>query len=355
MISILDRYILKQVATIFLFGVALFTVMLEANNLFFLVRFALQAHVSTDILARLAVLRLPYFVVFSLPMGVLLGALLTVGRLSDHNEVVAMRTGGISLTRVAVPVLVAGALVAVSGVALGEWVVPLADQQYFEELRRAGQQVPAPHGYVLFREEDGPAVSIYYARQISADGGTLEEVVVMQFDDGRLVRIIEADRAAFQNGQWIFQNGVVRELAEGRVEVRFKRLVAGIRRTPREILADRKDPADMTIRELRGYIAVLRRTGESVARYLVWLHSRIAFPTSSLTFALLAIPLGLRPHRSGSSIGLGLTLLIIILYYLLMSTTLALGENNRIPAALAAWAPNVIVGAIGGYLLWRNR
>lgn len=356
MISILDRYILKQVTGIFLFGIGLFTVMLEAQNLFVLVRFALEQHLGTGVMLRLVVLRLPYFLVLSFPMALLLGALLAVGRLADHNEVVAMRTGGISLARMAVPVLAAGALVAAASLALSEYVVPLADQRYWDEVRRVTGQAPPARGYLLFREEEGAGISVYYARRVSEDGATLEGVVVNQEEAGRLARVIVADRARFLEGQWIFQDGIVHDLSgPQRLEVRFKHLVAGIRRTPREILAERKEPADMSIRELLGYINVLRRTGESVARYLVWLHSRIALPISSITFALLALPLGLRPHRSSSSIGMGLTVLIVLVYYLLFTVFMALGETGRLPAALAAWLPNLFVAGVGGVLLWRVR
>ena len=356
MISILDRYILKQVTTVFLFGVALFTVMLEAQNLFVMVRFVMEQNVRSDVMVRLLVLRLPYFIVLSLPMALLLGALLAVGRLSDHNEVVAMRTGGISLGRMAVPVVAAGVLVAAASLVLSEYVVPLADQRYWDEVRRVTGQVQPARGYVLFREEEGARVSVYYARKVSEDGATLEGVVVNQEEAGRLARVIVANTTRFVDGRWVFEEGVAHELSGGpRLEIRFKRLVAGIRRTPREILAERKEPADMSIRELRGYINVLRRTGESVARYLVWLHSRIALPVSSVTFALLALPLGLRPHRSSSSIGLGLTVLIVLLYYTLFTIVVALGETGRLPAALAAWLPNLFVAGVGAVLLWRIR
>src|SRR3990170_1231219 len=248
------------------------------------VRVALEQHLGTGVMLRLVVLRLPYFIILSLPMALLLGALLAVGRLSDHNEVVAMRTGGISLGRMAVPVFVAGVLVAATSLALGEYVVPLVDQRYWEEVRRATRQAPPARGYVLFREEDGPRVSIYYARKVSEDGAILEGVVVNQEEAGRLARLIVANTARFVDGRWVFEEVVAHELSAGpRLEIRFKRLEAGIRRTPREVLAERKEPADMSIRELRGYINVLRRSGESVARYLVWLHSRIALPISSIT------------------------------------------------------------------------
>jgi lipopolysaccharide export system permease protein len=353
---ILDRYILRQVVGTFLFGVGLFTIMLEASfELFGLVRVVMQQGVGALDVVRLLALRVPHYVVFSMPMALLLGTLMAMGRLSDHNEVVALRTGGVSLGRVMLPVLLAGLLVGGGSLALGEFLVPQTNEQYFAELRRI-RQAPPTRGYLLFREREGALVSVYYARRVAADAETLEGVVVHQEEGERVVRLIRAARATYANGAWTFEDGTVNELDQpGRVEVRFTRLRAGLSRTPREIQAERRDPSEMTIAELRSYIRILQRSGESVARYLVWLHARASLPLSSIPFALLALPLGLRPHRSGSSIGLGLTVLIILLYYLGFSITVALSENGRLPAAVAAWAPDGVVAAVGAVLLWRVR
>ncbi len=356
MISILDRYILKQVLGLFLFGVGLFTVLLAVNDIFGLVRIAVSQHIAPPTVLRLLLLRLPNLAVASLPMALLLAVLMTAGRLSEHNEVVAMRTGGISLGRMSLPVLVVAALVAVGGAVLAEWTVPLAEDRFAQEISRATRQPPSPRGYVLFREVEGPSVSVYYARRVAEGGDVLEGLVVNQFEAERLVRVIEARRARYSGGRWEFQEGTVHLLsATPPVELAFHRLEARIRRTPREILAQHKDPSQMTIRELRAYIAVLRRTGEAVLEYLVWMHARMALPSSSLPFALLAIPLGLRPHRGGPSIGLGLTVLIILIYYLLTNATLALGQTGRLPPLLAAWTPNLLLAVVGGFLLWRAR
>lgn len=354
--AILDRYILKEVGGIFLFGVALFTVFLTVNHLFFLARFALQAHVSLTVVARLLLLRVPYFMAFSLPMALLLGTLLTFGRLSDRNEVVAMRTSGIGLSRVTLPALAAGLIVAVAGIILGEVVVPVAEDRYRAEFFVASGQPPSEEGYILFREEEGAQISVFYARRVREAGEVMEGLTVTQFESDRLVRVIEARAARYTDGEWVFEEGTLYLLTgPTSVETRFDRLKVGITRTPREILFARKDPSEMTIRELRTYIGVLRRSGESVVGHIVWLHTRVAFPASSLIFALLAVPLGLRPHRSGRSIGLGLTIVILLGYYLLMNTTLALGQTGRLPALLAAWTPNLVVGSLGAYLLWRAR
>ena len=92
-----------------------------------------------------------------------------------------------------------------------------------------------------------------------------------------------------------------------------------------------------------------------MGRYAVHLHARVALPASAAIFALLAVPLGLRPHRSGRSVGLGLTILILLVYYFVLSLTITLGERGRLGAFWAAWTPNLVAGAAGALLLWRAR
>jgi lipopolysaccharide export system permease protein len=142
-------------------------------------------------------------------------------------------------------------------------------------------------------------------------------------------------------------------LTAGGVASDFQEWRIALPRTPRQLVAARRDPFEMTIAELRQQIQRLRASGESVARFAVSLHAKIALPASSIIFALLAVPLGLRPLRAGKSIGFGLTVLVLVLYYFLMSVTITLGERGQMPAFLAAWLPNLLVAAAGSYLLWR--
>src|SRR3989337_2847943 len=93
-IPLLDRYLWRHVRDIFLFGVAVFTVLLLINHLFFLARLVLQQGAPFLIAVQLLAYRMPYFLAFSFPMAMLLAALMTVGRLSDAQGVTAMRTGG---------------------------------------------------------------------------------------------------------------------------------------------------------------------------------------------------------------------------------------------------------------------
>src|SRR6266852_2521351 len=137
------------------------------------------------------------------------------------------------------------------------------------------------------------------------------------------------------------------------VVTQFDRLRVGLSQTPQEIALPQRDPSEMSVQELRLYIRVLQRSGEKVARYVARVHFKLAVPLSAALFALLAVPVGLRPHRSGTSIGLGLTFLVLIGYYIISAAALPLGENGRLNPVVAGWLPDLVLAVVGVALLQR--
>ncbi len=352
---LLDRYLWRHVRDIFLFGVAVFTVLLLINHLFFLARLVLQQGAPFVVAVQLLVYRMPYFLAFSFPMAMLLAALLTVGRLSDAQEITAMRTGGVSLARITASIVAAGILVAGLTLVFNEWLVPEAESRYRVALARAlaGPTQPVQQE-VLFRETQDGIESVYFVRRFFADREVMEGVVVNQFESGRLQRVIESPAARYRNGQWVFERGTMYLFAgPTTVVTRFDRLALTLRRTPREIGLPRREPSEMSIRELRTTIELLRRSGQNPARYAVEVQSKFALPASAALFALLAAPLGLRPHRGGTSIGFGLTIVVLVVYYIAISLTLTLGQGGRLQPILAAWLPDAALAAVGGWLVWK--
>ncbi len=353
-VGLLDRYIWRHLSGLFVFGVAIFTTFLMVNHLFFLARLVFDEGATFLVALKMLVYRLPYFLAFSFPMAMLLASLMAVSRLSDGQEITAMRTAGISLSRIASSVVLAGVLVSVGTLVWNESVVPPAEDRYevsFAQVVKRPRQIAER---VLFRETQGSIESVYFVRRFHSDQDLMEGVVVDQFEQGKLRRVIDAANARYLGNQWEFLDGTLYVFTEGTtVATRFERLDFALRRTPDEIAGPQKPVSDMSIHELRAYIAVLRRGGEDVTRYVVEMQSKVSVPMSALLFALLAVPLGLRPHRSGPSIGLGLTILVLVGYYILTSITLTLGEGGRLHPVAAAWLPNVILAGAAVLLLRR--
>jgi len=354
-IPLLDRYLWRQLRDLFLFGVAIFTVLLLVNHLFTLARLVLQQGAPFSAALELLVYRLPYFLAFSFPMAMLLASLMTIARLSDGQEITAMRTGGISLGRIALSVLAAGLLVSAGTLFFNEILVPGAEDRYRRALIRAVDTPVNPvQEQVLFRDQQEGIESVYFARRFLTDQGIMEGVVVNQFEGGRLQRVIEAPQARYLDREWVFLHGTM-YLFTGptTVATTFDRLTLALRRTPKEIALPKREPSEMSIRELRAYIRLLRRSGESAARYIVEVQTKFAVPASAALFALLAVPLGLRPHRSGPSVGMGLTILVLVGYYIMISITVTLGQSGRLAPIVAAWLPDAVLAAAAVSLLRR--
>jgi len=351
---LIDRYIVRQVSESYVLGVGAFTSILLLTHLFYLARVASEIPVPVVSNLGLFLLRVPYFATYSLPFATLFAVLMAFGRLSDSNEITAMRTSGWSLGRVAAPVVFTGLAVTMITLAMGEWVVPHAEARYltlFHEV--VSRPAPEIQHQVLFRERIDGVDSIFYAHELNSLTGTMGRVTIVQFEAQRPVRLIEAEMARYSPSGWLLTRGRFYLLTAGGVVTDFEEWRIALPRTPRQLIAARRDPFEMTIAELRQHIRRLAATGESAARYAVGLQVKIALPASSVIFALLAVPLGLRPLRAGKSIGFGLTVLVLVTYYFLMSVTITLGERGQIPPFLAAWSPNLLVAAAGGYLLWR--
>src|SRR5439155_552563 len=221
-IRLLDRYVWRQLGELFTFGVGIFTLLLLVNHLFLVARLVLQQGAALSVALQLLIYRLPYFLAFSFPMAMLLASLLAIGRLSDGQEITAMRTSGISLARIA-----------------------------------ASEQRD-----VLFREVQEGVESVYFVRSFRRDLQRMEGVVVNQFEGGALNRVIEAPVAQYVGGAWEFHDGTMYVFSgETTVVTQFSRLRVGLQRTPEQIALPQRDPSEMSIRELRQYITVLQRSG----------------------------------------------------------------------------------------------
>jgi lipopolysaccharide export system permease protein len=110
----------------------------------------------------------------------------------------------------------------------------------------------------------------------------------------------------------------------------------------------------MTYHQLKLKIESMLERGVPPSRVLkdrLELYTKISLPFSSVVFALIGLPLGIQPNRSGGSIGFGLSILIILVYYVIMTLGRAMGEGGSLPPILAAWLPNIVIGGVGVWLL----
>ncbi|MDR1943910.1 MAG: LptF/LptG family permease [Synergistaceae bacterium] len=355
-IPILDRFVLGQMLAPFLFGIMSFTVILVAGNLLFkLADLVIQRGVSLGIVTRLFLYSLPAVIVLTIPMSCLLASLLGFGGMSANSEIVALKSAGVSFGRIVRPLVVAGAVISVAAFAMNETVVPLSERAAANVLRyEVFRSVPPVFRENVFirDESEGVLRRVLYIRTVRPGTGEMSDILVQEFEGGKINRLITAPRGNWIDGSWWLYDGNVFEVRpDNSVAMLFsfekQRLNLAI--TPHNMDANSSDPSAMSLRELYATIANASLQGNDTGKLRMLLHLRIAVPWASVVLILVGASVGSRPQRSSSSIGLGLAVIIVFSYYVIMSLFKSLGEAGFIPVIPAAWAPNasfLIVGSI---------
>lgn len=357
---ILDKYILKELLGPFFFGIAAFSsIFIGTSTLFRIAQYVTKYGAPITTVVKLFVYSLPGIVVLTFPMSMLLAALLSFGRLSSSSEITAMRSGGLSFFRLTIPVIITAMIVSVAAIALNEKVVPAANASYSYIVRYEieKQSRPKSQEHIIVKDVRGSNIErLTYAQNFMADTNTMSKVSVQEFENGRMVRVQSAETAKWAEDRWIMYNGTITDLSsEGKVGriLKFQEQVMPIEKNPQTISQEQKKPDEMTMQELKEQIAVLEQEYVSTSKYEVELYQRVAIPLASFVFALIGTPLGLSPNRSSSSIGFGLSIIIIFMYYTVLTISGALGQGGALPPLLAAWLPNIAGTIVGIYLIYK--
>jgi lipopolysaccharide export system permease protein len=370
-LSVMDRYILSELVMPFLFGVVAFSsIGVSVGAAFDLVRRVTEFGLSPAIAAQIFLLRLPYFVSLALPTSMLLSCLMVYGRLSSDSELVALRSCGVSLYRLVAPAIALSLVMTAVTFAFNEAVVPAANRQSALMLDRAlkKREPTFTESNIVYQEfrtqknAEGDTERllsrIFYAKEY--DGRQMKGLTILDFTKPDFNQII-VSKTAVWNGQeeiWDFFDGtiyVVNADSSYRNIVRFQQQQIQLPRTPLDIVKTNRDSAEMNIAQAIQYRDLIGQTGnrKEIRKIVLRIDQKIAFPFACLVFGLAGATLGIQPRRAGRATGFGLSLVIIISYYLLISTGEALYQFDILTSFMASWLPTIVGLLLGGFLLVR--
>ncbi|HPZ81205.1 MAG TPA: LptF/LptG family permease [Candidatus Atribacteria bacterium] len=354
--KVLDKYILKQSVVNFLFGVILFVVLVSAGDLLFrLARLWWQEGFSLGEVVKIFFLSLPSLLIYILPVSVLLSVLLTVGRMSSDSEIIALRAGGVSFRRLTVPFFLFSLWVCAGTIIVQEVCLPWASVELKEIGKRVSGGELMPEN-TFFRDESEPGIErVFYVKTVDREKSLLLGVVVQEYDEEGLRRIINAQEASNEGGKWIFQEGTIYQMGEeGEIErvVRFEKEEVATAQSIEEIQKTQKNPQEMSFLELKNFIEGEKSRGRRTEQLELILWQKTAFPFASLVFVLIGISLGIVSPRSGRALGVGLSVLIVFAYYVVLSLGSALAEGGSLSPFWGTWMANIMGFATGGGLLW---
>ena len=303
----------------------------------------------------------PSMIYLMAPMAVLLAVLITFGLLEKTSELTAMKATGFSIYRATLPIIVLSGLFAASMFIFDQIYIPHTNREQ-EILRNEIKGKPAQTYLQADRKWIvGAGNQIFYYRVFDPDLDYFGGISIFEFDPNtfQLTRRIHAERAHWepQLHKWIFEQGWVRTLRGSSIQDYRTFDVATfdeLTEDPGYFKKEVKQSSEMNYEELRLYIDDLQQSGFDTVRLKVQLQKKIAFPVIALVMAVLAIPFSASSSRRGGAlVGVAVALGIGVVYWATSGLFEAMGNANQLPAIMAAWAPDVIFGLAGGYMLLR--
>ncbi len=354
--TILDRYVLAELAGPFVFGLSAFTLIFAATEILNIGKLVSSEH--APLWAALAVFAwsLPADIVLVIPMALLLGTLLAVQRLSGESEITALKASGVTFTRIVAPLLAVGIVMSLVMYYLQEGVVPYADDQLIEIENNVINHVSAfNRDLTVSAPLPGGGRQVTIATAYEPHSRALLHVTLIQYDNHNEPRqVIFADRAEFAVDRWMLQNSSVYRfnpdgttLAEPRIAQ--QEVEIGERPTDLTKRMSNDDPENMSRIQIADVVRSGQLTETERRKYVTTYQEKLARPFACFVFILIAIPFGLRSIRSSgsTSLGFGLSLAIVFVYYVVMTACSFAAEAFIGLAALWAWVPNIIFTAIG--------
>jgi LPS export ABC transporter permease LptG len=303
----------------------------------------------------------PQFLTWILAIAVLLSALVTIGLLTKSSELIVMRACGVSLYRTALPLLAFA--VAASGILLAfeERVLVITNRraEYLRHIIRGGS---AQMFDVLNRKWlIGPNGEMYHYEFYDPRRQEQNQLAIFEFDPNThaLSRRTYATQARFAPSEsesddtpWLARSGWQREFSSVDVSRFTPFNETWLPLEPAEYFVTEAPDADrMNYGQLKKYVQDLKASGYNVLDHEVSLHRKIAFPLVTVIMTFIAVPFAVTTGQRGALYGIGVGIVLALVYWTMISVFAALGAAGIVPPALAAWAPNLLFGAAAAYLL----
>ena len=361
--KIMDRYILREFVFALVYCVVSFVFLYIVVDLFNYIDEMMRNRIPAKTIMLYYMTFAPAIFVQIAPMAALLACIYTLSSLKKHNEIAAMMASGVSLWSITMPILFASGLLSLAVFAVNDRVVPrlmpITSEIRGEKINDAetAEKKTVISNIAIFATEN----RIIYAKSFDTTLNELRDVIIHQHDEKQnLVMKLSAQRAYMENGKWVFENGTSYRLdASGYIigsPVPFRKKIMELKETPRDFIQRAKQPELMNYRELKIYISKFSTPHSSTTRKLsVDLYYKTSLPFVCLIVIFIASPIAFMIQRGGLLIGLGVSIIIGIVFYGVQAVSLAMGKAGVIPPFLSAWLANVIFLAAGLRLIKRCR
>jgi LPS export ABC transporter permease LptG/LPS export ABC transporter permease LptF len=365
--QLIDTYVLTSFLFYFVLLVTSFVLIFHVFTFFELLSDIIKNHISMDEVLRYHFFLTPRLIYDFSPISVLAAVLVAFGVLSKHNEITAFKACGISVYRLIVPVLGAGVALSAGLFAFDHYWVPDADR--LQDALRNHIKGKAPQTYLRPDRKwiNGKHDRVFYYKYFDQAQNAMMGVDVYEIDPQhyRMRAQIVAERARWEPSlsAWVFQNGRRWDFDPSCPDCNPKvdtfvgstRTFPEIEETPSYFMHEVRQSQQMNFEELETYISELQQSGIDTVPLQVKLNQKFSKPLFALIMAIVSIPFAFLAGNRGAMAGVGISLVIAILYWSVGQLFEQVGNLNQLPPPMAAWGPDVIFSLFGLYFLARMR
>ena len=356
--KILDVYVSKGFCVYFLWSALVCVSLFVIMTLFDLLDDIIRNKIHLSFVFDYFLFLMPHILLIVIPMSVLLAILINFGILEKSSEVTALKAGGWSLYRIALPIFSLAGVLCLGLYFMQDYLLPYANIRQ-DSIRnvikgRPPQTSMRPQRKWIFGESD----RIFNYDYFDPNQNLFVALNVYEIDleNLKVRKRVHAARARIEaNGTWSLENGWIRDFASGQQDFnRFERTRLFFPEKEsyfKKEIFEPKESAKLTYLELSRYIDYLHKSGYNATELQVSLHKKISFPLSCFIMALVGVPFSFSMGKKGAFYGITLSIVVAIVYWGVFSIFEQMGSYGMLVPLLAAWAPNLLFGAAGLVLL----
>ena len=375
-IPLIDRWLLGQIIPPMLFAISAFTVIsLSVGVMFDLIRKIVEYGLPLLLALKVLFFSLPSFLVLSFPMAVLLSTLLAYGKLSSNSELLALKSLGIKTARIISPALALSIFMTGLTFYFNDNLVPKSNKLAETTLRAGiGSSFSEEKGKenIMFSrygsrinsitkkptKNNSKLTHIFYSQWYK--NKIMKNVTVLDFSREDFQQILKAKTGRFdkKSSSWIFSDGSILSIDSGgqTTNIQFKEYTYPFVEGPMELAKVPKDANEMTLKQAIQAEKIYKKTGnlKEIRRIKVRIQEKFTLPFACLVFGLIGSSLGSKSNlRSSKSQGFGLSVILILIYYVMSFIFSSFGVKGILPPIFAAWLP-VLISLGGGIYLLRK-
>ncbi|HWU36165.1 MAG TPA: LptF/LptG family permease [Candidatus Acidoferrum sp.] len=362
--SLMDRAALKEMAGAFGLGLMVFTFVLLTNKILRLVELIVNKGVGILTVLQLFLYILPYSLVVTIPMSVLLATLTTFTRRGADGELLALRAAGFSIFRLTRPAIWFGLATSALTLLITIWILPFSNHAFMNLVFQMTQRQAAVGIQEAIFNSDFEGL-ILYVEHVDRKTSHLRGIFLVDTRDSAERRVIVAQEGQFTPDPKNLRLGL--NLSQGTILLsaselagRYRLLTFSDYSLTLDMSRNFADPMqrpmgeqELTLTELRQRALTLRSEGRNYHPPLVEFHKKLAIPLSCVLFTLVGVPLGSRFRKGGRGISLAISVTFALGYYMLIVAGEGIANRGLVPEVFAMWLPNLLIAFGGGLLLTR--